>query len=194
VTRRPALGCLLEIVETLVLTLVIFVAVQAFIAQPYRVKQESMEHTLEPGDYVLVDKLTPRFGDYGRGDVIVFDAPSSFPEDEDGTPLIKRVVALAGDSVEVRADGFVYVNDTRIAESYLYENQPTHVSSGEGRWTVPIGDLFVLGDHRQLSANSRVFGPTARSSVTGRAWLRYWPLGGFGVLAAPATTNPGIGP
>ena len=62
VTRRPALGCLLEIVETLVLTLIIFWVIQSFIAQPYRVQQQSMEHTLEPDQYVLVDKLTPRFG------------------------------------------------------------------------------------------------------------------------------------
>jgi len=193
VTRRPALGCLLEVVETLVLTLVIFLAVQAFIAQPYRVKQESMEHSLEPGDYVLVDKLTPHFDDYDRGDVVVFNPPDSFPEPDD-SPLIKRIVALAGDVVEVRSDGFLYVNGARLPEGYLFEQQPTQVAAGERRWTVPGGDLFVLGDHRQLSAASRIFGPIACSSVIGRAWLRYWPLDGFGVLPTPTYPTVGSAP
>ena len=71
-----ALGCLLEIVETLVLTLVIFWVIQTFVAQPYRVQQQSMEHTLEPDQYVLVDKLTPRFDAYKRGDIVVFNPPA----------------------------------------------------------------------------------------------------------------------
>ena len=74
VTQRPALGCLFEIVETLVLTLIIFFVIQNFVAQPYKVQQQSMEHTLEPEQYVLVDKLTPRFDTYKRGDIVVFNA------------------------------------------------------------------------------------------------------------------------
>ena len=75
VTRRPIFGCLFEIVETLVLTLIIFFVIQTFIAQPYKVQQQSMEHTLEPDQYVLVDKLTPRFDTYKRGDIVVFTPP-----------------------------------------------------------------------------------------------------------------------
>ncbi len=74
-SRRP-LGCLFEIVETLVLTLLIFLVIQNFVAQPYRVQQQSMEHTLEPEQYVLVDKLTPHFGPYNRGDIVVFNPPA----------------------------------------------------------------------------------------------------------------------
>ena len=74
VTRRP-LGCLFEIVETLVLTLIIFFVIQTFVAQPYRVEQMSMENTLQPDQYVLVDKLTPRFDPYSRGDIVVFQPP-----------------------------------------------------------------------------------------------------------------------
>ena len=76
--RRNALGCLLEIVETLVLTLLIFWVIQSFIAQPYRVQQQSMEQTLEPDQYVLVDKLTPRFDAYKRGDIVVFNPPANW--------------------------------------------------------------------------------------------------------------------
>ena len=75
VTKRPALGCLFEIVETLVLTLIIFFVIQTFVAQPYQIRQQSMETTLEPDQYVLVDKLTPRFDTYKRGDVVVFMPP-----------------------------------------------------------------------------------------------------------------------
>jgi signal peptidase I len=75
VTRRP-LGCLFEIVETLVLTLIIFFVIQTFVAQPYQIRQQSMETTLEPDQYVLVDKLTPRFDTYKRGDIVVFNPPA----------------------------------------------------------------------------------------------------------------------
>ena len=93
VTKRPALGCLFEIVETLVLTLIIFVVIQNFVAQPYKVQQQSMERTLEPEQYVLVDKLTPRFDTYKRGDIVVFTPPEDWGDN--GTPFIKRVIGEA---------------------------------------------------------------------------------------------------
>jgi len=77
VDRRSTFGCLFEVVETLVLTLVIFFVIQNFVAQPYQVQQQSMERTLEPGQYVLVDKLSPRWDTYGRGDVVVFNPPQT---------------------------------------------------------------------------------------------------------------------
>src|SRR5216110_3864508 len=96
VTRRPALGCLFEVVETLVLTVVIFLGIQTFVAQPYKVQQGSMENTLLPDQYVLVDKLTPRWAPYERGDIVVLHPPSTYP-DPDGTPFITRVIGLPGD-------------------------------------------------------------------------------------------------
>src|SRR6187397_958273 len=77
VSQRPALGCLFEVVETLVLTLVIFLGIQTFVAQPYKVQQGSMENTLQPDQYVLVDKLTPHWAAYHHGDIVVFDPPES---------------------------------------------------------------------------------------------------------------------
>src|SRR6188474_576356 len=100
VTRRPAVGCLLEIVETLVLTLIIFFVIQTFVAQPYQIRQQSMETTLEPDQYVLVDKLTPRFDTYKRGDIVVFNPPEAWQQ-ENGTPYIKRVIGVGGDTVEI---------------------------------------------------------------------------------------------
>ena len=90
-SQRPQLGCLLEIVETLALTLIIFVVIQNFIAQPYKVQQSSMERTLMQEQYVLVDKLTPRFDSYKRGDIVVFTPPDDWVG-ADHTPFIKRKV------------------------------------------------------------------------------------------------------
>jgi signal peptidase I len=189
-------GCLLEIAETLVLTLIIFFVIQTFVAQPYKVQQQSMEHTLEPDQYVLVDKLTPRFDTYKRGDIVVFTPPADWAPD-DGTPFIKRVIGLGGDTVEVR-DGSVYVNGTKVDEPYLYADapgdpvQPTTVSGDTHRWVIADGDLFLMGDHRENSQDSRTFGEVRVTQVIGRAWLRYWPIGVFGILPTP--TYPELAP
>ena len=188
------IGCLFEIVETLVLTLIIFVVIQSFVAQPYKVQQQSMEHTLEPDQYVLVDKLTPRFDTYKRGDVVVFQPPPDWVQ-EDNTPFIKRVIGLGGDTVDIHG-GSVYINGTALVEPYVFATQPgdppqpTTVSGDEHRWVVPTGELFLMGDHRSNSADSRTFGPVPTPQVIGRAWLRYWPINVFGILATP--TYPGL--
>jgi len=193
VTQRPALGCLFEIVETLVLTLIIFFVIQNFIAQPYQVKQQSMERTLEPDQYVLVDKLTPRFDAYARGEIIVFTPPEDWSQG-DGTPFIKRIIGIGGDTIEIR-DGQVYVNGVALEETYLYAGatgipEPTLTTIDPPLWDVPIGELFVMGDHRSHSADSRAFGPIPVDSVVGRAWLRYWPFETIGILDSP--TYPGL--
>ncbi len=175
-------------VETLVLTLVIFLVIQNFVAQPYQVKQQSMERTLEPGQYVLVDKLTPRFGPYRRGDIVVFTPPPGWTDND--TPFIKRVIGLPGDTIDVKDDGKVYANGVALHEPYLYAvndvAQPTIAPPTQARWVVGADQLFVLGDHRMNSADSRSFGLIDRASVIGRAWLRYWPLDAFGIVGTPS--------
>ena len=182
-------GCLVEIVETLALTLIIFFVIQTFVAQPYKVQQQSMEHTLEPDQYVLVDKLTPRFDTYKRGDIVVFTPPADWVQ-EDGTPFIKRVIGLGGDTVAIH-DGGVYINGIKINEPYLFSTapgqipQPTTVPGDQSTWVVPAGELFLMGDHRANSADSRTFGTVPTRQVIGRAWLRYWPINVFGILPTP---------
>ena len=190
VTKRPAFGCLFEIVETLVLTLIIFLVIQNFVAQPYKVQQQSMERTLEPEQYVLVDKLTPRWDPYKRGDIVVFTPPAGGGDEK--TPFIKRVIGQSGDTVEVRDDGIVYINDRALDESaYLFRETPddptqsTTAPLDQSTWTIPPGELFLMGDHRANSADSRSFGPVPVAQVIGRAWLRYWPVDTFGVLPTP---------
>jgi signal peptidase I len=194
VSQRPALGCLFEIVETLVLTAIIFFVIQTFIAQPYQVQQESMEQSLEPGQFVLVDKLTPRFDSYKRGDVVVFDPPQDWVQ-SDGTPFIKRVIGVAGDAIAIR-DGSVFVNGIELDEPYVFsvDGVPQDTNAGFEReeWVITDGQLFVMGDHRSASQDSRHFGPIEVGHVVGRAWLRYWPFDSFGVLATP--THPELTP
>jgi len=188
------LGCLLEIAETLALTLIIFFVIQTFVAQPYKVQQKSMQHTLEPEQYVLVDKLTPRFDTYKRGDIVVFTPPEAWGDE--GTPFIKRVIGEGGDTLEIRDDGLVYVNDVALDEPYIYADepggtpQPTTASLDQSTWTIPEGQLFLMGDHRSNSADSRTFGPIETEQVIGRAWLGSWPLATFG--ARPTPTYPDV--
>jgi signal peptidase I len=188
-SRPAAVGCALELLETLVLTLLIFVGVQTFVAQPYQVEQESMEQTVLPGEYILVDKVSPRFQGYRRGDIVVFRPPSGFTTGEGSDkPFIKRIVGLPGETVEIRADGHVAINGTELDEAYVFDGQPTTGRPGARRWVVPGGDYFVMGDHRQSSTDSRDFGPVAGGDIIGRAWLRYWPVSRFGFLPAPDIT------
>ena len=197
VSRRP-LGCLYEIIETLVLTLILFLVFQTFVAQTYCVLQQSMEQTLEPKQCVLIDKLTPHIGTYNRGDIVVFNPPPGWERQSDGTPLIKRIIGVGGDSVAIK-NGAVYVNGVQLAEPYLYSQGgrpgPTE-PGGIDHWLVPAGELFVMGDHREVSADSRAFGTVSATLLIGRAWLRYLPFGTFGVVSNPGhpeLTSPSPG-
>jgi len=177
----------LEVVETLVLTVLIFFLVHTFVAQPFRVEQRSMEATLLPEQYVLVDKLTPRWAPYERGDIVVFEPPESM-RSSSGAPFIKRVIGLPGDRVKLE-DGLVLVNGVELDEPYLFERrgepEPTEPGADGDSWFVPVGSLFVMGDHRSASADSREFGPIDTSTVLGRALLRYWPFDTFGPIPRP---------
>jgi signal peptidase I len=185
------------VAETLVLTIIIFWLIQSFVAQPYRVEQESMRTTLEPDQYVLVDKLTPRFDAYSRGDIVVFNpvrreetcaspVVDTLPET---TPYIKRVIGEPGDTVELRS-GDVYVNGVPIDEPYIHgiETQP---QGSDDSWTVQLDRLFVMGDNRNNSTDSRspTIGEICIGDVVGRAFLRYWPLNTLGVLPTPVYPN-----
>ena len=193
-TNRRALGCLLEIAETLLLTLLIFWVIQTFIAQPYRVEQESMRQTLEQNQYVLVDKLTPHFDSYSRGDIIVFtparregpcDGPAVDETGEGNVPFIKRVIGEPGDQVSIQ-NGTVFVNGVALDEPYIYQG-PTSANGEQDSWTVAADRLFVMGDNRNNSTDSRAesIGPICVRDVIGKAWLRYWPLDRLGILSTP---------
>ena len=191
---RRGLGCLLEIVETPVLTLVIYLLIHNFIAQPFEVEQRSMVPTIVENEYVLIDKLTPRFDDYRRGDIVVFQPPSGF--EQGGVPFIKRIIGLPGDTVALD-NGRVYVTPpggtrVQLLEPYVARDvegvaEPTLPKDAESttQWTVPDGQYFVMGDNRPESQDSRFFGPIDRELIVGRAWLRYFPLDRIGLMDRP---------
>lgn len=191
---RRGFGCLLEIVETLVLTLVIYLLIHNFVAQPFEVDQNSMLPTINPHEYVLIDKLSPRFDDYHRGDIVVFQPPNGF--EQGGIPFIKRVIGLPGDTVSLE-NGTVFItppggSPVRLSEPYVRRDinggpVPTQArdAAQTSEWTVPDGTYFVLGDNRTASQDSRFFGPVERDLIIGRAWLRYFPLDRIGFTQRP---------
>jgi signal peptidase I len=162
---------LIEVVETLGLTLITFVVIQSFVAQPFQVRQTSMERTLEPDEYVLVDKLTTRFDPFHRGDIVVLHPPEGWA-DEQGTPFIKRVIGLPGEVVELRG-GRLLVDGERVPEPYL--RGPVD-RRDFGPVEVPADSLFVLGDNRLNSNDSRFgLGFVPVDEVIGRAFVIIWP-------------------
>jgi signal peptidase I len=191
---RRRLGCALEIVETLVLTLVIYLVIHNFVAQPFEVEQQSMVPTVNPGEYVLIDKVSPRFDDYRRGDIVVFQPPEGFGQG--GVPFIKRVIGLPGDTISLD-NGRVFVQQpggspVRIDEPYVVRSigggaAPTLPRDAEGTtsWTIAEGTYFVMGDNRPDSQDSRFFGAVERELIIGRAWLRYFPLDRVGFVTRP---------
>lgn len=155
---------LIDVLETVVLSLVLFMAINAVSAR-IRVESISMQPTLYAGDFVIVNKVAYKIGSPSRGDVIVFH----FPPDPTREPYIKRVIGLPGDKVEVRA-GKVYVNDTALREPYI-KSPPNY----EDRWEVPPDQLFVLGDNRNNSSDSHSWGMVPLRNVIGKAEVVYWP-------------------
>jgi signal peptidase I len=163
---------ILEIVQALALAVVISVVLNLFVVQVTEVRQRSMEVTLLQNDRVLVSKLDYRFGSPQRGDIIVFNPP---PAVDASIPYVKRVIAVGGETIDLR-DGKVYVNG-KIVEFPETRGQPTTPQAPSVRFpfTVPQGDVFVLGDNRQFSSDSRTFGSVPDQNIIGKVILRFWP-------------------
>ena len=169
--------------------LVIAVLVRTFLVQAFSIPSESMESTLNRGDRLLVDKVSYRFSDVQRGDIVVFDSPGGRLMNTD-EPLIKRVIGLEGETVGL-SDGVVTIDGNRLPEPYLdldiltFSLGPMPGCIGgdsPDRCTVAEGHVFVLGDNRSSSRDSRFFGPVEIDAIVGRAWLKYWPPGDIGTL------------
>jgi signal peptidase I len=173
--RKPATRVVIEWIVVLAAALGAALLVQAFVLKAFYIPSGSMRPTLQVNDRVLVNKLSYRFGDVQRGDLIVFHKPDDAPASE-VNDFIKRVIAIEGDVIEDR-DGRVYVNGEVVEESYLPDDAFT---TGIGRQTVPEDHVFVMGDNRNFSVDSRVFGPIPEDSIIGEAVLRVWPPSNLG--------------
>jgi signal peptidase I len=160
-----------ETLETIILAAVLFAGIN-FVSARIRVDGRSMEPTFHHGEYVIVNKLAYRFDEFERGDVIVFPYP--FNEEED---FIKRIIGLPGDRVTVRG-GQVYVNDRLLDEPYI-SAQPLRDFE---ETLVPESQLFVMGDNRNDSSDSRSWGTLEMDAVIGEAWFVYWPLSDLGLV------------
>jgi len=191
--RRRYITVFREVVETLLLAVLIFLAVRSTV-QNFKVEGSSMLPSLENGQYIIVNKLAYAqfdlgifdflpfvdagddsthhlFGSPERGDVVVFEAPRY-----EGRDFIKRIVGVPGDKVEIR-DSVVYINDEPLEETYTQgsTNCPC------GPWYIEEGQYFVLGDHRSNSSDSRQFGAIPEGSIIGKTWFSYWPLSDVGL-------------
>lgn len=169
----------LDFIETIVVSLAIFAVVYLFLFQPHQVDGRSMEPNFQNGEYILTDKVSYRFREPQRGDVVVFHSPQ-----DERVDFIKRIIAVPGDTVEVRG-GYVYLNGVKLEENYI--NDPGRVA--QGRFLrentvaeVPSGEYIVMGDNRLHSSDSREWGFVTRAEIVGRAFFRYWPPTSFGVL------------
>jgi signal peptidase I len=177
--RRPnsLARSLLEWVLVIVGALVVAMVLRAVLFQAFWIPSESMEPTLQRDDRVLVNRLSYRVGDVGRGDVVVFDRPPGQP-DNGIDELIKRVIGVEGDTVEGR-DGRILVNGVARDEDYL---APGTFFGDFGPVVVPEDHVFVMGDNRDNSVDSRIFGPIDEDSIVGRAFVLFWPLDRLGWL------------
>ena len=172
-------GFFLEILEVIVFAVAIFLFVYLLLFQPHKIKGESMMPNFIDGEYLLSDKLTYRFNEPQRGDVIIFEAPGT-----DGEEFIKRIIGLPGEIVKVQ-NNEVFINGQQLVEDYLPENFITQAGSfaKEGQEIpIPTDQYFVLGDNRSHSSDSRVLGLIGKDKITGRAWVIYWPLSNAGKL------------
>jgi signal peptidase I len=195
-SHRPGpASFLLELPGLLLAALVVAILIKTFLVQPFYIPSESMVPTLEIDDRVMVSKLSYRFGAVERGDIVVFETG---PEEEMSAPeavvqavldalgirtsqtedLIKRVIAVGGDTVEI-SDNSVVVNGVAVDEPYL--NPGTLMADMDARVLEP-DELWVMGDNRNESSDSRFIGPVHVDDVVGEAVVRIWPLDRLGGL------------
>lgn len=200
-SERKQASLVREIVETLLLAIIIFVAVRAVVLN-FRVDGLSMTPSLENSEMLLVNRnaylnfdtwafvdwipgieheeqnVVYPFSPPERGDIVIFDAPVNNAT----KPYIKRVIGLEGETVEIR-DDHVFINGQQLEEPYL-EGAATFCTGGRdcSPVEVPEGSVFVLGDNRDNSQDSRAFGPISVDSIVGKAWLTYWPISEVGIV------------
>ncbi len=161
-----------DVVETLLLTAIVFLVVNALIGR-FRIEQVSMEPNLHEGEYVIVDKVSYSVRQPQRGEIVVLKRA--------GQPdLIKRVIGLSGETLEVR-NGQVLINGQPLTEPYI--RGP--IAQVTAPLQIPAAHYFVMGDNRNNSSDSRVFGAISRDDIVGRAWIIYWPPPNWQVLQAP---------
>jgi signal peptidase I len=182
-TSTP-LGFIFELIQVLAISLAIIIPVRYFLVQPFYVKGASMEPNFYDHEYLLIDEISYRFHDPHRGDIIVF----RYPKDPSQF-FIKRVIGLPGETIEIKENKVRIYNDEhptgQIVDEHVYL-APGEKTSATETVTLKSDEYFVLGDNRPMSYDSRFFGPVKRSGITGRVWLRGYPLDRWKEFKTPA--------
>ena len=185
--KKSSARVIAEWVAVLAGALVLALVLRSVLFQAYYIRFTSMEPTLSNGDRVLVNKLGYDLHDVNRGDLVVFERPAvaSGRQEDD---LIKRVIALPGEVIRF-VEGNVYIDGRRLHEPYLESSGITsgNIPSGcaaivDGGCLIGAGEVFVMGDNRPNSTDSRSFGPISEHAIVGQAFLRLWPVTEFGRL------------
>ena len=183
---KQSIEFVMDILETIVFVGSLFIVIYLFIMQPNQVRGASMEPSFYTGDYIFTSKITYKFREPNRGDVVVFHSPKNADIE-----FIKRIIGLPGDKIVIR-NSEVYVNDTLIDEPYIAAKTPLwdggYIKEDEPL-IVPSGQIFVMGDNRPRSSDSREFGPVPISSIIGQVFFRYFPSDKMGVVGNPFPKN-----
>jgi signal peptidase I len=179
---KSSIAFVMDILETVVFIGSMFIVVYLFILTPNQVKGASMENTFHTGDYILTSRVTYKFRELERGDVIVFKSPKN-PDIE----YIKRIIGLPGDVINI-SNGVVRVNDTQLTENYIAAT--TNLWEGgcikdNVPYNVPADYIFVMGDNRPRSSDSREFCAVTIDSVIGDVFYRYFPSNVIGAISNP---------
>lgn len=169
-----AAAWVLELVAMVVLAFALAMAVKTWVVQPYVVPSPSLEPTIMVGERVLCNKFIYRLHTPRRGDIVVFSNPNYDPVVK---TLIKRVVAVGGDTVDIR-DGHVWLNGKQLDEPYVH-GKTTEPGSVKMPLKVPEGEVFLMGDNRPNSGDARWFGPQPITRIAGEAFCVYWPISGI---------------
>ncbi|OAT79512.1 signal peptidase I [Desulfotomaculum copahuensis] len=168
--KKSALG---ELLESVIIAVVLAAVIRLFILAPFYIPSGSMEPTLLVNDRIIVSKLAYHLGEPHRGDIVVFKYPLDPSRD-----FVKRLIAVGGETVELR-NSHLYINGREMPENYL---PPGMTFANFGPKKVPKGSYFMLGDNRNNSDDSRVWGPLPRQDIIGKAIMIYWPLDRIGLL------------
>ncbi len=186
--KESSIRWIVELVGVVVVAILVAVLLRTFVVATYSIPSGSMEPTLEIGDRIVVNKLSYHLHGVDRGNVVVFSTPAA--EDCAGPPvsdLVKRVIGLPGEVISL-ADGRVDINGHVLAETYLppdvrndtYPGPSNAAYSLHHAYRIPAGDVFVMGDNRPQSCDSRYWGPIRESTIVGKVDMRIWPLSRIG--------------
>jgi signal peptidase I len=174
----------IELGIVVVVAVVIALLLRSFVVATYSIPSGSMEPTLQVGDRIVVDKLSYHLHGVDRGNIVVFSTPPK--EDCAGPPvsdLVKRVIGLSGETISL-SGGRVYINGKHLSEPWLPQSEQNDTTPGPSAapyslhrpYLIPSGDVYVMGDNRTFSCDSRYWGPVAKSTIVGKVDLRIWPL------------------